>query len=289
MDYSQIVIQILLGISYGLLLFLLAAGLSLIFGLMRIINLAHGSFYLLGVYLGISIFRYTGSYLLALVIAALIASIIGMFLERFFFSRLYHNELDQVLLAFGFIYIFMDICKWIWGGTPLFLPVPLVFTGSLRILEGAFPVYHAAIIIISLLIALLLWLFMEKSRIGIIIKAGVDDREMVTGLGINIRTYYTCIFALGVGLAALAGVIGGPIIGAYPGLDFEILVLALAVVVVGGLGTLKGAFWGSILIGLLESVGKVLFPSHAILIIYAVMAAALIYKPQGLSGRGRYE
>lgn len=289
MDCSPIIIQILLGVSYGLLLFLLAAGLSLIFGLMGVINLAHGSFYMLGAYLGYSFYQATGNFLLALMAAGLAAAIIGIFIERCFFSQILNKELDQVLLAFGFIYIFMDICKWVWGGTPVLLPVPSAITGSLKIFGEAFPVYNLAVIFMSSLIALALWLLLEKSRLGLIIRAGVDDREMVTGLGININLYFTVIFALGAGLAALAGVIGGPIIGAYPGLDFEILVLALAIVVVGGLGTLKGAFWGSLLIGFLESSGKAFFPSCSQIIIYSAMAVILILKPQGLLGRGRLE
>lgn len=285
MELSEFVIQTLNGISYGLLLFLLTAGLSLIFGLMGIINLAHGSYYTLGAYVGLVIIQKTGSFFFGLFGAAVILAILGIIMERFFFRKLYKRELDQVLLTFGFAYLFMDLAKWIWGGVPRSLPKPPFLEGSISILGEAFPVYRFGIIFIGLGIAVLLWLFLEKTRTGIIIRAGVDDKEMVSGLGINIKLYFSGIFALGAFLAAIGGVIGGPIIGAYPGLDFEILVLALAVVVVGGLGTLKGAFWGSLLIGFAETFGKAIFPDFAMFTIYVTMALILIFKPSGLLGK----
>ncbi|MDK2824321.1 MAG: branched-chain amino acid transport system permease protein [Clostridia bacterium] len=285
METSQIIIQILNGISYGLLLFLLAAGLSLIFGLMNVINLAHGSYYMLGAYLGLVIIRHTGSFFLALGGAALLMSLIGIIMESLFLRSLYKRELDQVLLTFGFAYIFMDIARWLWGGTPRSLPKPLFLDNSINILGEAFPIYRLVMIITGLTIALALWILLEKTRTGIIIRAGVNDKEMVTAMGINIKLYFTGIFALGAFLAAFGGVIGGPIIGTYPGLDFEILVLALAVVVVGGLGTLKGPFWGSILIGFIETFGKAFFPNYALVTIYVAMALILIFKPTGLLGK----
>jgi len=285
METSQLVIQTLNGISYGLLLFLMAAGLSLIFGLMGVVNLAHGSYYMLGAYLGLLIIRYTENFILAVLGAASIMALVGLFMEVFFLRSLYKRELDQVLLTFGFAYIFMDIARWLWGGTPQALPKPPILDSSISILGAAFPLYRIAMVFIGLGVALALWLFLEKTRTGIIIRAGVDDKEMVTGMGINIKLYFTGIFALGGFLAALGGVIGGPIIGAYLGLDFEILVLALAVVVVGGLGTLKGAFWGSILIGFIETYGKAFFPNFSLITIYIAMALILIFKPTGLLGK----
>lgn len=286
MQETQIIIQILNGISYGLLLFLLASGLSLIFGLMGVINLAHGSYYMLGTYLGLEIYQRTGSFVLALAGTALLIGAVGCLMERFFLSKLYKQELDQVLLTFGFAYLFMDLCKWVWGGTPKSLPKPAMLNGSILINNSEFPVYRIAIIAIGLLVAVLLWLFLEDTRIGMIIRAGVEDKEMVTGMGINISLYFAGTFALGAFLAAFGGVIGGPVIGAYIGLDSDILVLALAVVVVGGLGTLKGAFWGSLLIGLIETFGKVLFPDYSSITIYAAMVFILIFKPWGLFGKG---
>jgi branched-chain amino acid transport system permease protein len=285
MEISQLLVQILNGVSYGLLLFLLASGLSLIFGLMGIVNLAHGSYYMLGAYLGLMILRSTGSFILAVIGASTIMAFIGFMMERIFFSKLYKRELDQVLLTFGFAYIFMDIARWIWGGTPYSLPKPQLFDISISILGEIFPVYRIMMITVGLAVALSLWLLIEKTRTGSIIRAGVDDKEMVNAMGINIYMYFSAIFALGAFLAAFGGVIGGPILGVYPGLDFEILVITLAVVVVGGLGTLRGAFWGSILIGFVDTFGKTFFPNYAIATIYIAMALILIIKPTGLLGR----
>lgn len=289
MGASQIITQILNGTSYGLLLFLLAAGLSLIFGLMGVANMAHGSYYMLGAYIGITIIRTTGNFVLAIITAALTVSLLGIAMERFFLSRLYKHALDQVLLTFGFSYIFMDLAKSIWGRSPLSSSKPPLLENSISILGGIFPVYRLAVIAIGIVVALALWLFLEKTRTGIIIRAGVDDREMVSGLGINIYLYFMLIFALGAFLAAFGGVIGAPIIGAYPGSDADILILALAVVVVGGLGTLKGAFWGSILIGFTETMGKVFLPDYTIFATYVIMAIVLIFKPSGLFGKGEFQ
>ncbi|MGI5920720.1 MAG: branched-chain amino acid ABC transporter permease [Syntrophomonadaceae bacterium] len=286
METSQLTIQFLNGLSYGLLLFLLAAGLSLIFGLMGTINMAHGSFFMLGAYLGYAITTATGDFLLAVIGASAAMAMVGVLLERCFFRKLYKMELNQVLLSFGFTYIFMDIARGLWGGTPRSLATPGLLEGSVVILGGAFPLYRLALVVIGLGVALLLWLFLERTRTGIVIRAGVDDKQMVEALGTNIRSYFTAIFALGAFLAAFGGVIGAPIIGVYPGLDFEILVLALVIVVVGGLGTLKGAFWGSILIGLTESFAKIIFPDYSIMTIYITMIIVLLFKPAGLFGKG---
>ena len=286
MEASQIIIQILNGISYGLLLFLLAAGLSLIFGLMGIINMAHGSYYMLGAYIGISVIRLTGSFVLAVILAAATVGVLGIVMERLFLSRLYGRGLDQVLLTFGFSYIFMDVAKSLWGKSPLSSPKPHLLEGSFAIMNEAFPIYRIAIIIIGIFVALALWLFLERTRTGVIIRAGVDDREMVSGIGINIKLYFMLVFALGAFIAAFGGVIGAPIIGAYPGSDTDVLILALAVVVVGGLGTLKGAFWGSLLVGFTETLGKAVFPDYAIFFTYIIMVLILVFKPSGLLGKG---
>ena len=285
MELSQVLLQLLNSISYGLLLFLLAAGLSLIFGLMGVINLAHGSYYMLGAYIGITLMRSTDSLILALIVAAAIVGLIGTLIELLFIRKVYNRVLDQVLLTFGCAYIFMDVTRWLWGGAPLSFPKPQFLEGSISILGQAFPIYRFVIILWGLILALVLYLCLEKTSIGVIIKAGVDDKEMVTGMGINIKLYFTGIFTFGAFLAAMGGVLGGPIVGAYIGLDFDILILALAVVVVGGLGTLKGAFLGSMLIGFIENFGNTFFPSFAIMTIYIVMALILIIKPTGLFGK----
>ncbi len=286
MAAAQWIIQSLNGISYGMLLFLLAAGLSLIFGLMGVINLAHGSFYLLGAYLGLTVVHKTGSFLLALVVAAVVIGLIGSLIERFYIRRLYRQELDQVLLTIGFSYIFMDLAKWIWGGDPQSLATPVLLAGAINLGGETYPVYRIAVIVIGLVAALIIWLLQEKTKAGAIVRAGVDDREMVGGLGVNVKLVFTLVFAVGAAVAALGGVVGGPIIGVYPGLDSDVLVLALVVVVVGGLGTLQGALAGSLLIGVIDTLGKILFPAFSVFTIYAAMALILLLRPTGLLGRG---
>lgn len=286
MDLSSITIQALNGISYGLLIFVLAVGLSLIFGLMRVINMAHGSFYMLGAYLGLCVIEYSHHFPLGILAAGIGGGVLAFVMERFLLRSLYGKELEQVLLTFGFAYIIMDLTRWLWGGMPRSLPKPILLEGSFTIMGDAFPLYRLAMIILGMAAVIGLWIMMEKTRVGISIRAGVDDSEMVGAMGINIRQYFSFLFTLGVGLAAMAGVIGGPILGAYQGLDFEVLVLALVVVVIGGLGTLQGTFWGSILIGLADNFGKVFFPNFAMITIYLVMALILVFKPAGLLAKG---
>jgi branched-chain amino acid transport system permease protein len=229
----------------------------------------------------------TDNFLLGLLGAALAVALLGIFLERCFFRKLFGMELKQVLLSFGFIYIIMDLAKGIWGGTPRSLSTPELLQGSVAILGDAFPLYRLALAAIGLGVALVLWLFLERTRIGVIIRAGVDDRQMAEALGINIRAYFTGIFALGAFLAAFGGVIGGPIIGVYPGLDLEVLVFALVIGVVGGLGSLQGAFWGSIIIGMAEAFGKMIFPNYSVITIYITMILILLFKRAGIFGKER--
>lgn len=279
------IIQILNGLSFGFLLFLLGSGLSLMFGLMEIVNLSHGSYFMLGAYIGISVSRWSGSFWLGAALAGLLMGLVGGFTERLLLRRLHLRALDQVLLTFGFVYIFMDLSKWLWGGDPLSLAKPTLLKGSIDILGDSFPIYRLAIIMIGLSIAVLLWLFQEKTLVGAIVRAGVDDREMVTVLGININLIFTGVFALGAFMAGFGGVIGGALLGAYQGMDLEVLILALVVVVVGGLGSLKGALLGSLLIGMLDNFGKTFFPDFAMVTIFLAMAVILLLKPSGLLGR----
>lgn len=278
-------VQILNGVSLGMLLFLIASGLSLIFGLMRIANLAHGSFYLVGGYVGLSVLNRTDSFALAALAACVVVPLLGIAIQRLFLSRLHNQELPQVLLTFGFIFILADLCLLIWGGTPQSLSKPSLFARSLHLGGIFFPSYRLFVIGSGLLIALGLWLFLEKTRIGSMVRAGVDDPEMARAAGVNVPLVFTGVFGLGVLLAALAGVLGGPMIGVFPGLDLEILLLALVVVVIGGMGSLKGAFVGSLLVGLLDNFGRALFPELAFFTIFAPMALVLALRPQGLFGR----
>lgn len=282
---AEWIIQLLNGISFGFLLFLVAAGLSISFGLMGIINLAHGSFFMVGAYIGLSISRWTGNLFLSVLGGAIVVGFIGAGVEHILLRRLYRKHLEQVLVSFGLIYILMDVCSFIWGLDDHAIDKPGILSGSVGIMGSSYPSYRLAVIFIGVVVAVGLWLFQEKTRWGAVIRAGVDDKEMVTGLGINIGLTFTLVFALGAFLASFGGVIGAPFMGVSPGLDLEILILALIVVVVGGLGTLEGALVGSLLIGIMDSFGRALFPGLAMFTVYAIMVIVLIIKPSGLLGR----
>ena len=274
------------GISYGALLFLLASGLSLIFGVMRIVNLAHGSYFLLGGYVGLTTVWQTKSFLLALVSGAVAVALVGVGMERLFLRRLRQQVLAQVLMTMGFALIFQDLALLIWGGDPYTISVPASLSGSLRWGVIVFPVYRMFIIVSASAVAVALWLFLENTRAGATIRAAVDDGEMAQGVGINVPFVSMGVFALGAFLAALGGVVGGGFIGVYPGVDFEILPYAFVVVIVGGLGSLQGAIVGSLMVGLLDNFGKALFPELAYFTLFAPMALILAVRPTGLFGKG---
>ena len=279
------IIQTFNGISYGALLFLLASGLSLIFGVMRIVNLSHGSYFLLGGYVALTVIWTTGSWLLAIPLGALAVAVLGLVMERVFLRRLGLDPLRQVLLTVGFALLFQQAALDIWGGDNMDIPVPAALDWSLTTGTLFFPVYRLFMIAMAALIGLLLWLVVEKTRMGAVIRASVDDAEMARGVGIDTSRVSQAIFALGAFLAALGGVIGGAFIGIYPGLDFEILPLAFAVVIIGGLGSLRGAVVGSLIVGLVDNFGKALFPEVSYFTLYAPMAIILAVKPTGLFGR----
>jgi branched-chain amino acid transport system permease protein len=278
-------VQTLNGISYGMLLFLLAAGLSLIYGLMKILNLTHGSFYLLGGYIGLVVVHKTGSFILAALVGSVAIAILGIVMERFFLRRFHLQELPQALLTFGFLFIFSDLATVIWGGSPETMPKPPLFTGSVQIGGFYYPSYRLFIIAFGLAVGALLWWLQDGTRVGAMVRASVDDEEVARALGINVSLLFTLVFALGAFLAALGGVMGGPIVGVYPGADFEVLLLGFVVVIIGGLGSLKGALVGGLLVGLLDDFGKVLFPELALFTIFAPMALILAIRPVGLFGR----
>jgi branched-chain amino acid transport system permease protein len=279
------VAQLLNGLVYGVLLFLIAAGLSLIFGLMNVVSLAHGSFFMLGAYFGLSIFRITGSFWWALILAPVPVIALGVLMELLFLRPLYRRgHLDQVLLTFGFTFVFLDLVQTLWGRTVLRLPVPGALQGTVQIGLGVFSAYRLCLIGFGFAIALLLWLFLERSRIGAMVRAGVDNAVMAAGLGANIPALFTGIFGLGVALAALGGIAAAPVIGLYPGMDSEILIPAFIVIVIGGMGSLRGAFVGSLLIGIADTFGKAYFQSIALFLIYLAMTAVLLIRPQGLFG-----
>jgi len=277
-------IQVLNGVSFGMLLFLLAAGLSLIFGLMRILNLAHGSYYALGAYVALSVVHTTGSLLLAAVAGVAAVTALGVVMERVFLRRLPRDELPQALLTFGFLLILGDTSLWIWGGTPQTLPRPDAFAGSLHLGPLIFPSYRLFVIAMGAAAGLGLWALQERTTLGAMIRAAIDDAEMARAVGVNVSLLSTGVFALGTALAALGGIVGGPLLGVYPGVDFEVLLLAFVVVVIGGLGSLKGAFLGALLVGLVDNFGKVLLPELALFTIFAPMALILAVRPTGLFG-----
>jgi branched-chain amino acid transport system permease protein len=282
---SAWVVHTLNGISFGMLLFLLAAGLSLIYGLMKILNLTHGSYYLLAGYIGLAVVKWSGSFLLAVLAATFSVALIGAAMERLFLRRVHMDELAQALLTFGFLFIFADLALWLWGGNPQTLPRPAWLTGSFELGDRFYPVYRLFLIVVGLVVGAALWWFQERTRVGAMLRAGVDDEEIARGLGINVSMLFTAIFALGAFLAALGGVLGGPLFGIYPGADFEVLLLAFVVVIVGGLGSLKGALVGGLLVGLLDNFGKAFFPELAMFTIFLPMALILAVRPTGLFGR----
>ncbi|MGH7279853.1 MAG: branched-chain amino acid ABC transporter permease [Candidatus Rokuibacteriota bacterium] len=276
--------QILNGVSFGMLLFLLAAGLSVIYGLMRILNLAHGSYYILGAYVALSVVRVTESLVLAALAGMAAAIVLGVVMERVFLRRVPREELPQALLTFGFLLIIGDVSLWVWGGTPHTLPRPEIFAASVRLGDLVFPSYRLFVIGVGVVAGAALWLLQEHTRLGAMIRAAIDDPEIAGATGINVGALSTGVFAGGAALAALGGIVGGPLIGVYPGADFEILLLAFVVVIIGGLGSLKGAFLGALLVGLLDNFGKALFPEFALFTIFAPMAAILVVRPTGLFG-----
>ena len=283
-----ILIQFLNGLAYSLLLFLLAAGLSIIFGMMDVMNLAHGSFYMLGAYIGYSILRATQNFWLALFIAPLIVGLVGLGIERVLLRPLKgRGHLDQVLLTFGLALVAADFVRAVpgWGGEVHAFPPPLELAGSIPFGNGQYPIYRLFAIGVGLLLAAILGLIISRTQIGAIVRAGVADAEMVGGLGINISLVFSIVFAVGAGLAAFGGVMTAPIVSLVPGMDASTLIAALIVVVVGGLGTLRGAFFGSLLIGEVDTFGRALLPDYALFFIYVIMVGVLLLRPTGLFGR----
>lgn len=285
MDTRFWLIQAFNGISYGALLFLLASGLTLIFGVMRIVNLSHGAYFLLGGYVALSVISATGSWVLAVPVAALVVAVIGLVMERVFLRPLGFDPLRQVLLTVGFAFLFQQAALDIWGGNSLDITPPDVLRGSTVFAGLHLPMYRIFMISTAIVVGCILWLVMEKTRAGAMIRASVDDSEMARGVGIDTSRVSMFIFALGAFLAALGGVVGGGFLGIYPGLDFEILPIAFAVVIIGGMGSLTGAAVGSLIVGLADNFGKALFPELAYFTLYAPMVLILAVKPTGLFGR----
>jgi branched-chain amino acid transport system permease protein len=288
MDYW--LVQLLNGLSLAMLLFLVAAGLSLVMGLMQIVNVAHGSFYLLGAYIGLTMLTRFQNYFAALIVAGFSVALLGL-LIYLFFRRVGREgesptnaELNQILLGFGVILIIADLALSIWGGIPRILSEPQLFRGSVQWGAVTYPTFRLFVIVVGLLLAAGLWLLIERTRLGAIVRAGVSDAEMVQGLGINIGFVFVSVFVLGAFLAGLSGVLGGPILGASPGGEFQVLLLALAVAIIGGMGSLEGAFVGALVVGLIDSLGRAVAPEFGMFTIFAPMAVVLVIRPRGLLG-----
>jgi branched-chain amino acid transport system permease protein len=273
------------GVAFGMLLFLIGSGLSLIFGVMRVVNLAHGSYYLIGAYLGTSVAVATNSFLLGVAAGVVATMALGIVMQTAFLERFGGQILAQVLLTMGFLLLLADLSLWVWGGTPQILAIPDALSGSVRAGGFVFPRYRLFISLLSALVALALYLVLERTRLGAQVRAAVDDPEMAQGLGVNVPRLSTAMFALGAALAGLAGVLGSPILGVFPGADLEILTLALAVVIIGGLGSLPGTLVGSLFVGLADNIGKALFPELSYIAFFAPMALILAVRPRGLFGR----
>lgn len=277
------IIQTLSGVSFAAILFLLTSGLSLIFGVMNIVNVAHGSYYMLGGYIGLTVYDVTGSYFLAILGGGISIGIIGIGMQRFFLRK-YVDHFPQVLMTMGFALIFRDLALLIWGGDPLSFPAPALLQGSVHFGEVVFPIYRLFVILISIVVAIALWLFNEKTSFGAQLRATVDDKEMATGVGINVPLVSALMFGLGAFLAAIGGVVAAPFFGVYAGADFEVLPIAFLVVIIGGMGSLKGAAVGSLLVGLVDNFGKALFPDFSYFTLFLPMAIILAIRPTGLFG-----
>lgn len=293
--------QFLNGLQLGVTLFLMSAGLTLVFGIMQVINLAHGSFYMIGAYVAATVTARSGSFLLGLAAALPAAALVGMLVEVLVLRRLYQREhVDQVLATFGLIMFFNELTRIIWGRQPLFMDIPTWLSGSLELVPGIpYPIYRIAVIGVGLLVALFLYLMFTRTRIGVQIRAGASNREMAGALGINIRLLYTLVFGLGTLLAGLAGVMAGPILAVEAGMGESILILTFVVIVIGGIGSVRGAFVGALLVGMVDTLGRAFLPtlfriflapahadgvaaSVASMAIYILMALILICRPKGL-------
>jgi branched-chain amino acid transport system permease protein len=284
---TSFIIQTLNGLSMAGLLFLLGAGFTLIFGVMRVVNLAHGALYLLGGYFGLSVLTATGNFALALLAGALGIVIVGFGLERLM-RIVRDNPLAQVLLSIGVAIAIGDIILAIWEGWPRRIVAPEIMSGTVSIFGITYPRYRSLLVVIGLVVALLLWLLLDRTTLGTALRAGVDDREMVQAQGIHIGVLFTFAFSIGAALAGMAGVLGGGFLTLYPGADWEILVLALVVVVIGGLGNLGGALIASVFVGVVDAYGRWLIPELSYFMIFAPMAVLLTVRPEGIFGtKGR--
>jgi len=287
MESSFYFIQLLNGIQYGFLLFLMASGLTLIFGIMGIINLAHGAFYMIGAYLCYWLTGITGNLFTGILLAIPLSILFGYAVERLAISYLYQRDhLYQVLLTYALILIANELQSILWGNDVHSVPIPELLSGSVQLTENqAYPVYRLFISATCISLAVVMYWVIQKTRLGMTIRAGASNREMVQALGININWLFAVVFSMGAALAAFAGMLAAPVNTVYPGIGDNILIISFVVVVIGGIGSIEGAFIGALLIGLADTFGKVLLPEMASMVVYTLMAAVLFWRPQGLFGK----
>ena len=301
MDPILLLTQALNGLQLGVMLFLMAAGLTLVFGIMGLINLAHGSLYMVGAYAMAGLFAWSGSFLTAVAGAIVLVAALGAVIEVLAMRLLYRRDhLDQVLATFGLILFFNELMRLVWGSAAIFVTVPTALSHTVEILPGApYPAYRLAVIAVGVAVAVGLYLLIARTRLGMLIRAGASNRTMVSALGVNITLLYTAVFALGAALAALAGAMAGPILSVEPGMGEPVLILTLVVIVVGGIGSIRGAFVAALLIGFIDTIGRAFLPALlrdllapsaanavgpalASMLIYLTMALVLAIRPQGL-------
>jgi branched-chain amino acid transport system permease protein len=287
MDATTFALQTLNGLQYGLVLFLVASGLTLVFGILGIINLAHGVFYMLGAYLAAFFAVQTGSFLLAVVGATLVTFVVGLVLERTLFRALYRRDhLDQLLLTFGLILVVDELRQMAFGKEVHSVALPVFLQGLIRVDEVlTYPVYRLVVGVVCLLVAAGIFFVIQRTRIGMIVRAGAENRDMTRALGIGFDRVNALVFASGVGLAALGGAVMAPLSTVYPGMDSQMLILSFVVVVLGGIGSVSGAALGALLIGLADTYAKMFLPGLSSFTVYALMAGVLLWRPQGLMGR----
>ena len=280
------VLQVLNGLSYAGLLFLVASGFTLTFGVMRVVNMAHGAYYLLGGYIGLTVVKATGSLALGAIAGGLAVAVMGFFIDRFLIRRTGDNHLAQVLLTVGIAFVLGDVALAIWGGDSLRVPVPPMLRGGTE-LPGQlmYPTYRLALIVFGIVVGAALWFLYTKTQLGALVRAGVDDQEQVNASGINIKLLFIFVSGLASFLAGMAGLVGGAFLTLYPGAEWEILVYALVVVIVGGLGSLGGAMVGAVLVGLLDAFGRWLWPELSYFVLFGPIVILMIFRPEGLFGK----
>lgn len=283
------VFQTLNGLTTGALLFFLASGLTVVFGLMRILNLAHGALFLFGGFVGYTVNDRTGSFLLAAIAGAASAGVLGLLIQQAFTRTLLRSPFNQVLLTLGLAFIIGNAILWIWGGNPKLMRPPEPLRQSREIFGVFYPNYRLFLIVLAGIAGALLWLFWERSRLGAIVRACVDDRAIAAAMGIRVDLVFAIVFTVGAALAGLTGVLGGPVLGLSIGLEFEVLLLAVVVVVVGGIGSLTGAFLGSMAVGLIDAYAKAKFPELSYFTLFAPVILILLVRPTGLFGRAGVE